>query len=178
MAENLSIARPYADAAFKRAQEGKALGSWLEALERFVAVVTDPSMKELVHDPKMRDEDIIALISGVAGEEVTQEQQNFLRLLVENDRLEVLPEILDLYVQKKNAAEGVLDADVASAFEIDAKTLAKLTKDLEARFGAKVNVNVRVDPELIGGVRITVGDEVIDTSVRAKLASMAAALKN
>jgi len=178
MAENLSIARPYADAAFRQAKESKALGSWLEALERLVAVVNDASMKKVVDDPKITDDQLYKLIIGILGEDVSADQKNFVNLLVQNERLSVLPEILEVFVDKKNAEEGVLDAVVTSAFEMDDKTIAKLKADLEDRFQTKLTVQVQVDPELIGGVRITVGDDVIDTSVRGKLASMAAALKN
>ncbi|AUN96193.1 F0F1 ATP synthase subunit delta [Pseudazoarcus pumilus] len=178
MAENLTIARPYADAAFEQAKAEKALGQWLDLLDRLSAIVSDEAMQAAVRDPKLTDEQVCALVTGVAGEGLGADQQNFVRILVENDRLQVLPQIRDLFVQKKNGHEGVLEADVSSAFPLDDAARAKLQKDLEAHFKAKLNVHVRVDPELIGGVRIAVGDDVIDTSVRGKLANMAAALKN
>lgn len=178
MAENLTIARPYADAAFEQAKGSKALGAWLDALDSLAAIVSDASMKEVTNNPKLSDDQVYSLLMGVAGEGLSADQQNFVRILVENDRLQVLPEIRDLFVAKKNGHEGVLEADVSSAFAIDDAALATLKKDLEAHFKAKLNVNVRLDPELIGGVRIAVGDDVIDTSVRGKLANMAAALKN
>lgn len=178
MAENLSVARPYAEAAFQQAREADALGSWLAALERFVAVTGNPEMADVVSSPKMTDDGLFALMVDVVGDGVTEDQKNFLRILVENDRLAALPEIRDLFMEKKNAQEGVLEAEVVSAFELDEKTLKRLQKDLEEQFKAKLEIQVRVDPELIGGVRIAIGDEVIDTSVRSKLADMAAALKN
>ena len=178
MAENLTIARPYADAAFEQAKGQKALGAWLDALDGLAAIVSDASMKEVTSNPKLSEDQVYSLLTGVAGERLSADQQNFVRILIENDRLQVLPEIRDLFVAKKNEHEGVLEADVSSAFAIDDATLAALKKDLEAHFKAKLNVNVRLDPELIGGVRIAVGDDVIDTSVRGKLANMAAALKN
>ena len=178
MAENLTIARPYADAAFEQAKGANALGPWLEALDRFAAIVADPSLKELISSPNMTDQQLYELVVGVGGKDVSADQQNFVRILIENDRLRVLPEIRDLFVDKKNEHEGVLEADIASAFPIDDATLAQLKTDLEARFKARLDIKVRLDPELIGGVRIAVGDEVIDTSVRGKLANMATALKN
>ena len=178
MAENLTIARPYADAAFEQAKGSKSLASWLDALERLAAIVSDASMTEAIRDPKMSESQVYAVVTGVAGEGLSADQQNFVHILIENDRLQVLPEIRDLFVQKKNEHEGVLEADISSAFPIDDATLAKLKTDLEAHFKASLNVHVRLDPELIGGVRIAVGDDVIDTSVRGKLANMAAALKN
>src|SRR5690606_40860446 len=112
------------------------------------------------------------------GGGLTAEQQDSVRVLVENGRLQVLPEIRDLSVARKTEHERVLEAEIASAFPLDDAALAALKADLEARFKAAINVTVTLAPELIGGVRIAVGDEVIDASVRGKLANMAAALKN
>lgn len=178
MAENVTIARPYADAAFELAKGADALGPWSEALAKLAAIVADPAMQECIGDPKLTEDQLYGLVVGVAGEGLNQDQQNFVRLLVENERLKVLPEIRDLFVRHKNDHEGVKEALITSAFPIDDALLATLKTDLEARFQARLNVKVSLDPELIGGVRIAVGDEVIDTSVRGKLANMAAALKN
>ncbi|MFN3984662.1 MAG: F0F1 ATP synthase subunit delta [Rhodocyclaceae bacterium] len=178
MAENVTIARPYAEAAFELARGADALAPWSEALDRLSAIVADTSMQACISDPNLSQDQLIRLVLDVAGEGLVPEQQNFVRVLVENDRLQVLPEIRDLFVDKKNGFEGVKEADIASAFPIDDASLANLKSDLEARFKARINVTVRIDPELIGGVRIAVGDEVIDASVRGKLANMAAALKN
>lgn len=177
MAENVTIARPYADAAFELARGAKALGPWSQALDRLAAIAADPSMQACFTDPHLSAEQLFELVNGVGGD-LTTEQSNFVQVLVDNERLQVLPEIRDLFVARKNEHEGVLEANIASAFPLDDATLAALKADLEARFKAKLNVQVKVDPELIGGVRIAVGDEVIDASVRGKLANMAAALKN
>lgn len=177
MAENVTIARPYADAAFELARGAGALGPWSEALDRLAAVAADPDMQACINDPKLSADQLNTLVLDVAGN-LTAEQQNFVRVLVDNERLQVLPEIRDLFVALKNEHEGVLEAQIASAFPLDDAALAALKADLEARFQAKLNVTVSIDPELIGGVRIAVGDEVIDASVRGKLANMAAALKN
>lgn len=178
MAENVTIARPYADAAFKLASGAGALGPWSEALEKLAAIAADPTMRACINDPKLSADQVHALIVGVAGDALSTDQQNFVRVLVANERLEVLPEIRDLFVDLKNEHEGVREAQIASAFPLDDATLKTLVADLEAKFKAKLDVSVSIDPELIGGVRITVGDEVIDASVRGKLANMAAALKN
>lgn len=178
MAENVTIARPYADAAFELARGAGALGPWSEALDRLAAIAADPQMRDCIADPKLTDDQLIQLVLGLAGEGLSAELQNFVRVLVTNERLQLLPEIRDLFVQLKNEHEGVQEAQIASAFPLDDATLANLKSDLEARFKTKLNVQVSVDPELIGGVRIAIGDEVIDASVRGKLANMAAALKN
>jgi len=178
MAENVTIARPYAEAAFQLASAGNALGPWSEALDRLAAVAADPQMRDCISDPKLQPEQLAGLFLDVAGTGLTAEQQNYVRVLVDNERLQVLPEIRDLFVALKNEHEGVKEASIASAFPMDDSTLKTLIADLEALFKAKLNVTVSVDPELIGGVKIAVGDEVIDASVRGKLANMAAALKN
>ena len=177
MAENVTLARPYADAAFGLAQGTGALASWLKALDRLAAIVSDPDMQACITDPKLPAAQLAGLILEVAGE-MTAEQRNFVRVLVDNERLQVLPEIRDLFVVLKNEREGVLEARIASAFPLDDASLASLKADLEARFKARIDATVTLDPELIGGVRIAIGDEVIDASVRGKLASMAATLKN
>lgn len=178
MAENVTIARPYADAAFKLALGADALGPWSEVLDRLATVVGDPQMQDCISDPKLAAAQLAQLVLDIAGAGLSAEQQNFVRVLVENERLQVLPEIRDLFVQLKNEHEGVQEAQITSAFPLDDATLANLVADVEARFKVKLNATVTIDPELIGGVRIAVGDEVIDASVRGKLANMAAALKN
>ncbi|MDR2208289.1 MAG: F0F1 ATP synthase subunit delta [Azoarcus sp.] len=177
MAGNVTIARPYADAAFKLARGADALASWLELLSRLAAIVADADMQACISDPEASADQLAGLLLDVAGE-LTDEQRNFVRVLVENGRLQVLPEIRNLFVVLKNEHEGVLEARIASAFPLDGATLASLTADLETRFKARIDAIVTIDPELIGGVRVAIGDEVIDASVRGKLASMAAALKN
>jgi F-type H+-transporting ATPase subunit delta len=177
MAENVTIARPYAEAAFKLAKGESALGPWSEALERLATIAADPVMRDCITDPKLSEGQLFKLITDVAGDAMSAEQQNFVRVLVENERLQVLPEIRDLFVDLKNEHEGVCEAEIASAFPLDDATLSNLVADLEAKFKVKLGVTVSIDPELIGGVKIAVGDEVIDASVRGKLATMAAALK-
>lgn len=178
MAENVTIARPYAEAAFQLASAGNALGPWSEALDRLAATATDPQMRDCISDPKVQPQQLVGLFLDVAGSGMSADQQNYVRVLVANERLQVLPEIRDLFVALKNEHEGVKEANIVSAFPMDDATLKTLIADLEARFKARLNVKVSVDPELIGGVKIAVGDEVIDASVRGKLANMAAALKN
>ena len=178
MAELVTIARPYADAAFSLACGADALGSWSEALDRLAAIAAAPEMKECINDPKLAADDLAQLMLDLGGEQLGEEQQNFVRVLVENERLQALPEIRELFVALKNRHEGVMEAEIVSAFPMDAAALKALTGDLEKHFKAKLNVTVSHDPALIGGVRIIVGDEVIDASIRAKLASMATALKN
>ena len=178
MAELVTIARPYADAAFELARGASALGPWSEVLDRLAAIAADKSMTDCIKNPKLSADQLFSLFVDVGGSGFTPEMQNFIRVLVDNERLQVLPEIRDLFVQFKNEHEGVQEAEIASAFPLDDATLANLKADLETRFKTKLDIRVSLDPELIGGVRIAIGDEVIDASVRGKLANMAAALKN
>lgn len=177
MAENITLARPYADAAFQLARATNALGPWQQALDRMAAVAADAQMVECIGNPRLLSAQVAQLFLDVVGS-VSAEQQNFVRLLVDNERLQVLPEIRDLYVELKNGQEGVQEADIASAFPLDDATLKNLVAELEARFKCKIQATVSLDPELIGGVRIAVGDQVIDASVRGKLAAMATALQS
>jgi len=178
MAENVTIARPYADAAFGLAQAANALGAWSLALDRMAAVTADPQMQECIGNPGVTPGDLKRIILEVAGGNLTTEQENFVQVLAENERLAILPEIRDLFAQLKNGAEGTKEAFIQSAFALDKAALVQLVTDLERRFGCKIQATVSIEPDLIGGVRIAVGDQVIDASVRGKLASMATALKN
>ena len=177
MAENITLARPYAEAAFQLARANSALGPWQQALDRMAAVAADAQMVECITNPRLQTSQVSQLFLDVVGT-VSAEQQNFVRLLVDNERLQVLPEIRDLYVELKNGQEGVKEADIASAFPLDDATLKNLVAELEARFQCRIQATVSLDPELIGGVRIAVGDQVIDASVRGKLAAMATALQS
>ena len=177
MAENVTLARPYAEAAFQLARANSALGPWQQALDRMAAVAADAQMLDCIANPRLLSSQVAQLFLDVAGS-LSAEQHNFVRLLVDNERLQVLPEIRELYVELKNGQEGVQEADIASAFPLDDATLKNLVTELETRFKCRIQATVSLDPELIGGVRIAVGDQVIDASVRGKLAAMATALKN
>ena len=182
MAENVTLARPYAEAAFQLAKSGNALAAWSDVLSRLSAVAGRPEMEECIGDPRLSPAELAQLCLDVAASNsksgLSADQQNFVRVLADNDRLIVLPEISELYDQLKHGHEGVKDAEIASAFVLDEATLKTLLADLERKFGCKIQATVKVDAALIGGVRIAVGDEVIDASVRSKLAAMATALKN
>jgi F-type H+-transporting ATPase subunit delta len=178
MAEHLTLARPYAEAVFALARDSGSLESWMRALQGMASVVMDATARECIANPKVSQVDASRLIIESVGIALTAEQQNLVRVLVANQRAVVLPEIYDLFVLLKNAHDGVRDAKVTSAYPLDQAALGRLQSDLETRFGTKLRLDVDVDPALIGGVRIALGDEVIDASVRGKLAAMAAALQN
>ncbi|MDZ4254347.1 MAG: F0F1 ATP synthase subunit delta [Sulfuritalea sp.] len=181
MAENVTLARPYAEAAFQLAKSGNALAAWSAVLSRLSAVAGRPEMEECIGNPRLNPAQLAQLCLDVAASDelsLTADQQNFVRVLADNDRLIVLPEIAELFNELKHGQEGIKDAEITSAFVLDETTLKNLVADLERKFGCRIQATVKVDAELIGGVRIAVGDEVIDASVRGKLAAMATALKN
>lgn len=178
MAEAVTIARPYAEAAFAFADAGGTLAKWAEALDTMAQLVAHPEMHAAIGNPRLTDEQLYGLFAVLCGDGLTAEMQNFVRVLIENGRLALAPEIRKHFLELKNEREGVVDAVVESALPLDAAQTAALTADLERRFKRKVKAQVTVNKELIGGVRVQVGDEVIDSSVRGQLAAMAAALRN
>jgi len=175
MAEAVTIARPYAEAVFALADAGGALAKWSQALAAMSAVAANADVRAAVGNPNLTPDQVYGLFAAATGDLAT-EMQNLVRVLIENGRLGQLPEIRDIFEALKNEREGVVDALITSAFPLDKRQLAELVADLEGRFKRKVKPQVNVDPGLIGGVRMQVGDEVIDGSVRGKLAAMSAAL--
>ena len=178
MAELATIARPYAEALFKAvsADSTADLGSTSAWLDEFAAIAVSPELEQFADSPKTTDNQAFDLITGVAKAPLTNAALNFLRMLIENGRLSVLPEIANQFHALKNARSGSSDAVVYSAFPIEGAALADLSATLEKRFKRKLNVSVALEPELIGGIRVVVGDEVLDTSVKARLEQMKIAL--
>lgn len=177
MAESVTIARPYAEAIFKMAKDAGALGVWSTRLQRLALIAQDQEMAEVIGDPRMSADQVAQLFISVA-EENDAVLGNFIRVLAENKRLTLLPEICQLFETAKAAEEGIKEAVVSSAFPLDAAAIQALVPQLEAHFKAKLAPTVVVDSDLIGGIRVAVGDQVLDASVRGKLDAMATALKN
>lgn len=177
MAEITTIARPYAEAVAKLAGEGKSWKAWSDMLALAAQVAVDPQLADLAGNPSVPAERVADLIVDVCAGGLSAEGANFVRLLAENKRFSALPEIARLFEEIKAAQEGVLEARIATAFELSAEQMSGLLAKLEAKFGHKINASQEVDTSLIGGVVIQVGDEVMDASVRGRLASMAATLK-
>lgn len=171
MAELTTIARPYAEALFGLADSAGTLGPWSEALARLAAVARAPEIAPLIGNPGVTDAQLAELFAA-AGGELPAEAGAFLRLLAGNKRLPVLPEIAALFESLKAEREGAVDAQITSAFPLEGAELAGLVADLERRFKRKIRPQLAIDPELIGGARIQVGDQVIDGSVRGKLDAM------
>lgn len=178
MAELATIARPYADALFQaQTKDLDATAQWLDAL---AALVHHDALLQYVNSPKATDKQVLDLISSVLSESKSAalpvEGQRFLQVLIENARLSALPEIALQFHALKNKQKGTADATVFSAWPIDAAVLSDVSGVLEKRFARKLNLRVEIDASLIGGVRVVVGDEVLDTSVKARLDQMKVAL--
>ncbi len=175
MAELATVARPYAEALFRVAQAGN-LAAWSDLVSELAQVGAHPEVLSYARNPKVSDSDVAATIQALLKAPLNAEAQNFLAMLIENGRIELLPEIGAQFQLLKNSAEGAADAEITSAFDMSAAQTAELVNTLEKKFSRKLNPSVTVDPSLIGGVRVVVGDEVLDTSVRAKLQQMRVAL--
>jgi len=174
MAELATIARPYAEALFKASgSDLDAAATWLDEL---AVIAVNAQLQQFAGNPSVTAEQTFDVVSGVAKAKLSEAAKNFLRIVIDNGRLGALPEIARQFRTLKNAQGGSSDAIVFSAFALDAAALNDLAATLEKRFGRKLNLKVELQPELIGGVRVVVGDEVLDTSVKARLEQMKVAL--
>lgn len=175
MAELATIARPYAEALFQVAKSHD-LAAWGQQLDALAQVAQDADLRQFADHPKAQSEQVVAVMTAAAKQSLASGVLNFLQTVIENGRLAALPEIVAQYHVLANAASGVSDAQIYSAFEISDAQLAELKASLEKRFGRKLDAHVQLEPGLIGGVRVVVGDEVLDTSVKARLERMKVAL--
>lgn len=177
MAELATIARPYAEALFKACVEQKVdLDGTTVWVDELAAIASNSQLRRVIDSPKVTSEQILDVIVGVARGVLSPMASNFLRAVVENGRLRILPEIAAQFRALVNRTKGASDAVVVSAFDVSAQELGELSATLEKRFGRKLHLTVNVDPSLIGGIRVVVGDEVLDTSVKARLEQMKAVL--
>ncbi|EDM84730.1 MULTISPECIES: F0F1 ATP synthase subunit delta [unclassified Limnobacter] len=175
MVELSTIARPYAEAAFDVAKTSN-LNQWSDWLQSWSAVASNEDIKLLVSNPKLTDEQVLKVFVELTKTPAEAQAMNFLGALVENGRLLALPEIARQFEELKNSHEGSADAIIASAFPMTDAEVQNVRGALEKKFGSKLNVTVQVDESLIGGVCVTVGDQILDSSVRGKLNAMKAAL--
>lgn len=171
MADRLTVARPYAKAAFHQAQAGGDLGAWSASLQSAAVAVADPRVKSLLGSPRVTDEQLAGLVADASS---TQgDARNFIALLAENKRLPFLPEISQLFELLKDEAEGIVDVRITSAAPMEAHEQNQLVASLEKRFGRKVRVETDVDPSLIGGAVVRAGDLTIDGSLKSRLERLA-----
>jgi len=148
------------------------LPAWADLVSEMSQVASNPDVREAMADPRLGDKQRVELFSGLIKVELPQAARNFIELLVENDRLLLLPDIATQFVVLRNRHEGTAQAEITSAFELSDDQVKELVAALEQKFGLKLKPNVTVDKSLIGGVRVAVGDQVLDTSVQAQLVRM------
>ena len=173
MAELSTVARPYAEALFAAARDGQAgLASWADKVQRLADVASNQDVRVVMTDPRLEDAQRISIFLSLIGSDVDKPMQNFLTLLITNDRLLLLPLIAEQFHALKDEAEGVAQANISSAFPMSDEQVSQLIQLLEPKFGLKLKPHVTVDASLIGGVRVIVGDHVLDTSVQAQLVRM------
>lgn len=177
MAEPSTVARPYAEAAFRLADAGGALGKWSEMLAALALVAQDERVQRATADPHLSDAQAAGIFISILSGSLSGEAENFVRVLAENRRIELLPEIRTQFEALKNEREGVVEAEVQSAFELTEAQIADLVQRLEKKTGRKVRAKVQINKELIAGVKVVLGDKVIDASARAQLGALETALK-
>ena len=178
MAEIITVARPYAEAVFRLAKDENRLLPWGDALSVLAAMMENSDAVTYVTHPKRTAQEAEKLIVDVLGDRADSEVKNFIAVLLENHRLTLLPEIARQFELLKSREEGVVDAAIASAFPLNEAQTTELAATLAAKYGKTVRLTCSVDADLIGGVRIKVGDDIIDASVRGKLQAMAVSLKS
>ena len=177
MAEPRTVARPYAEAAFRLAEDAGTLGKWSEMLAALAQVAQDARVRAAIADPNLSDAKAAGLFISILAGRLSGDAENFVRVLAENGRLELLAPIHEQFEALKNEREGVLEAEVHSAFELSEAQVAELVQRLEKKTGRKVRAKVEIQKDLIAGVRIVLGDKVIDGSARAQLGALETALR-
>lgn len=178
MAEATTIARPYAEAIYKLAIKKQSLVAWSETLRYLAAVANDERISALDGNPSVSVKQLSDLFISVCNNKLNDESRNFVLLMIENGRVSILPQVSESFELLKAQHDGVLDAKIVSAFAMNDGQLSNLMASLEKKFKRKIEATVSVDSELIGGVKVEIGDEILDTSIRAKLEAMAIALKS
>jgi F-type H+-transporting ATPase subunit delta len=178
MAESITLARPYAIAAFKVAVAGKALAEWSVMLKTLTAVVANDKVSQLLNNPALTAQQQSDALLSICGKEISNKGQNLIRLLAENSRLALIPQIAEIFEILKATEENSVDVELSSAYELSDAVVKKLTEALQKRLDRKVKLHMTVDQQLIGGVVIRAGDTVIDNSVRGKLNKLAESLSS
>lgn len=176
MSETITTARPYAQAAFEEAQKLADLKGWSEMLVSLAEIISNPEVSSVVTNPRVPKSQIESLMDDLLGGQAIIEQRNFVRVLVNNQRLLLLPEIAAIFEALRAEAEKSVNVVVDSAFELSAAQQEKIMGSLKARMGREINLVCRINKELLGGVVIRAGDKVIDGSARTRLSEMENAL--
>jgi F-type H+-transporting ATPase subunit delta len=176
MAEYTTSARPYARAVFDLASESGTVSDWSDALALMAAVATDAGMQDMLDNPQVGRSQKGDLMLQIIGDKLNSKQQNLLKLLAENGRLRELPEVLQQFETFRAEAEGKIEAEVVSAFELNAEQEQTITDMLKSKLGRDVSITISTDESLIGGVVIKAGDTIIDGSMKSQLETLALTL--
>ncbi len=176
MADNATIARPYARAAFEQARGDNALAAWGELLAKASATLADERVERLVGNPHVRTGELVDFLLDVAGATANANARNFLRLLAENRRLDALPQIAAQYETLRSEVENTVDVTVTSALPLTAEQSAKLSAALAKRLQRTVRLHAETDPTLIGGAIVRAGDFVVDGSLRGRVERLGTAM--
>ncbi len=169
MADAITVARPYAQAAFMFASSHHTLKDWSEMLGLLAGIADDADMHELIESPHVSAPQLADLFIRVGGERLNEKCANFLRVLAGNGRLSLLPEIAALFEIQRRDAEGTIQAEMVTAFAATEVQQASVVESLRKRLGREIELTCSIEPGLIGGAIIRAGDLVIDGSVRGKL---------
>lgn len=178
MAESITLARPYAKAAFEVALADKELGAWSQALRLLAGVAANETVQLQLLSPALTAAQQADTLIGLCKEDLSPKAQNFVRLLAENKRLTLLREVSELFDVLKANQEKTVDVELSTAFELNTDVVDKITQALQTRLNREINLQTRVDRHLIGGAVIRAGDTVIDSSVRGKLTKLAEAMSS
>lgn len=173
MQEKLTIARPYASAAFNYAEENGQIDDWSTMLSALAGAVSNPGLARLIGHPKITGDQLVALMSEILGNSLNDEGRNFIRVLVEAERVVLAPQIAELFERRRADAAGVVTVDVASAFPLNEEECTRISEAISARIGKACEIETSLDPQLIGGAVIKIGDSVIDLSLRRRLSELA-----
>ncbi|RTZ59427.1 MAG: F0F1 ATP synthase subunit delta [Gammaproteobacteria bacterium] len=172
MADATTIAIPYARAVFQIAESEGKLDEWAEQLGLLAEIAANPEMSAVLGNPAITRDDVAALVTDIAGDALSDKAKNLIRVLAENDRITLLPELLKQFNAMKTLAENRIEAEVISARKLNAAQRKSIEEGLKRRFGKDVSLTEKVDKSLIGGAIIRAGDLVIDGSVKGKLAKL------
>lgn len=176
MAEHTTAARPYAKAVFQQAQSTSSAADWSDKLALLAAVVEDSAMRALLEHPQTSRPEKGAALLKVIGDKLSEQQSNLVKVMAENGRLQAIPDVAEQFEILRAEAEGKIDAEIVSAFELDAGQLEAITTTLKNKLGREVSLTASTDESLIGGVVIKAGDTIIDASMRSQLESLATSL--
>lgn len=176
MSELVTAARPYARAVFEMASADKRLAEWSDALELIVGISTHADMIPVLDNPALTRQQKSDVMIAIAGDKLDQQAQNLLRVMAENGRLVLLPEVSVLYEQMRAEAEGSVEAELISAYEVTPEQQKSIADSLKKRLGRDVRLDVQIDKDLLGGVIVRAGDLVIDGSIKGRLEQLTTVL--